>query len=102
MTVRLSEKLLGHSEVAARMPSTLAMAAGMLITYDCTRRLTNGLHGQIALSLLTCSILPYYGYEARPYALYFMLSALAFWIWTCTSYNSRWGFSSLGRRCVWQ
>ena len=62
----------------------------MLLTFDCARRLTDGLHGLIALSLLTCSLLPYYGYEARPYAIYFMLSALAFWIWTCTRDDGKW------------
>ena len=101
MLVRMSDKLLGHSEVAARLPSTLAMAAGLLITFDCARRLTNGLHGLIALSFLTCSFLPYYGYEARPYALLFMLSALAFWIWACTRYDSKWGAFFLARCFVW-
>ena len=96
VTVMLSEKLLGHSEVAARMPSTLALVAGLLVTYDCARRLTNGVHGLIALSLLTCSFLPYYGYEARPYALFFMLSALAFWIWNCTRYDSGWAAVAFG------
>ena len=91
MTVRMADKLLGHSEVAARLPSVLAMVAGLLIIFDCARRLTDGLYGLIALSLLTCSFLPYYGYEARPYALYFMLSALALWVWTHTRDDSKWG-----------
>ena len=33
--------------------------------------------------------LPYYGYEARSYAIYFMLSALAFWVWACTPSSRR-------------
>src|SRR5271157_2609615 len=84
LIVRAFGNLFGHNEVAARLPSALAMAAGLLITFDCARRLTDGLHGLIALSVLQCSFLPYYGYEARPYAIYFMFSALALWIWTCT------------------
>src|SRR5579863_2460341 len=52
-------------EVAARLPSALAMAAGLMVTFDCTRRLTDGLHGLLAVAFLTCSTLPYYGYEAR-------------------------------------
>src|SRR5271157_2856672 len=89
MVVRMSAKLLGHNELAARLPSALAMVAGLLITFDCARRLTDGLHGLIALSALTCSFLPYYGYEARSYAIYFMLAALSLWIWTCTATDSK-------------
>ena len=84
MVVRLFDNLFGHSDVAVRLPSVLAMTAGMLITFDCARRLTDGLHGLIALSVLACSFLPYYGHEARSYGLYFMLAALALWVWTCT------------------
>jgi len=72
-------------EVSARLPSALAMVIGMLITFDCARRLTDGVHGLIALCLLTCSVLPYYGYEARPYALYFMFASLALWLWMNSS-----------------
>ena len=84
MVVRLFGDLFGNSEVAARLPSALAFAVGLLLIFDCARRLTNGLHGLIALSVATCSFLPYYGYEARSYAIYFMLSALALWVWLCT------------------
>jgi mannosyltransferase len=88
LLMRIVGKAFGHGEVAMRLPSALAMVAGLLVTFDCARRLTDGLHGLIALSVLTCSFLPYYGYEARPYAFYFLLSALAFWIWTCTRDDS--------------
>ena len=81
--------LFGYSEVATRLPSAIAMVIGLLITFDCARRLTDGVYGLIALSLLTTSLLPYYGYEARPYAFYFMLSAMAFWIWSCTADDSK-------------
>jgi mannosyltransferase len=84
MTVRVFDKLFGHSELAVRLPSALALIAGLLITFDCTRRLTDGLHGLIAFVVLSCSFLPYYGHEARSYAIYFMLSALALWIWIHT------------------
>lgn len=78
------QRLIGASEVAARLTSALAMAAGLLITFDCARRLTDGLHRLVGLAVLSCSFLPYYGYEARSYAIYFMLPAISFWIWTCT------------------
>src|ERR1039458_1098009 len=85
MLVRVFGDLFGNSEMVARLPSALAMAAGLLLTFDCARRLTDGLHGLIALSALPCSFLPYYGFEARSYALYFMFSALALWVWTSAS-----------------
>jgi hypothetical protein len=93
MLVRLFDNLFAHSAVAARLPSALAMTAGLLLTFDCARRLTNGLHGLIALSFLTYSYLPSYGYEARSYGLYFMLTALALWLWTQTREENK--FSAL-------
>lgn len=81
MLVRLLDHLPISREVAARLPSALAMVAGMLITFDCARRLSNGVYGLIAFAVLSCSALTYYGYEARSYALYFMFASLALWIW---------------------
>ncbi len=81
MLLRLFEQPIGAAEIGARLPSALAMVAGMLVTFDCARRLTDGLHGLIAFGVLACSTLPYYGYEARPYSLFFLLSSLALWIW---------------------
>jgi hypothetical protein len=89
MLVRAFGTLFGGSEVIARMPSALAMVAGLLLTFDCARRLSDGLHGLIALSVLTCSFLPYYGYEARSYAIYFMFAALGLWVWTRTASDMR-------------
>jgi len=89
MVVRLFDNLFGRNDVSVRLPSGLAFIAGLLITFDCARRFTDGLHGLIALSVLTCSFLPYYGYEARSYAIYFMLAALSLWIWTCTPTDSK-------------
>ncbi len=82
MLVRAFDSLFGAGDVAARLPSALALAVGLLIVFDCARRLTNGLHGLVALCVATCSFLPYYGYEARSYAIYFMLAALSLWVWT--------------------
>jgi hypothetical protein len=96
LMMRLWCHLFGSSEVATRLLSAIAMVLGLLITFDCARRLTDGLSGLIALSLLATSFLPYYGYEARPYASYFMLSALAFWIWSCTSDDSKLAAFSFG------
>ena len=81
MLMHLCDGIFRHTDIGLRVPSALAMTAGLLLTFDCARRLSDGLHGLIALSVLTCSFLPYYGHEARSYALYFMLAALALWIW---------------------
>ena len=87
--VRVFDSLFGPGDVAARVPSAVALALGLLLIFDGARRLTNGLHGLIALCVATCSFLPYYGYEARSYAVYFMLAALAFWIWAHEGFSTR-------------
>ena len=89
MMVGIFIKLFGHPETAARLPSALAFTAGLLLIFDCTRRLTDGLHGLVALSLLTCSLLPHYGHQARAYSIYFMLAALSLWVWIHTSNERR-------------
>jgi uncharacterized membrane protein len=81
LLVRLFDRALGPPELAARIPSAVALALGLLITFDCVRRLTDNLHALASLALLSCSLLPYYGYEARPYALFFMLAAAQLWLW---------------------
>jgi len=73
-------KVFGHSELAVRLPSTLAMVATLLIVFDCARRLTDGLHGLIALALAS-GPLAGEGFEARSYAIYVMFAAIALWIW---------------------
>ncbi len=90
MLVRIFDSLFGPGSVAARVPSAIAFAIGLWLIFDCTRRLTDGLHGLIALSVATCSFLPYYGYEARSYAIYFMLAALTFWSWTYEDAGRKW------------
>jgi uncharacterized membrane protein len=87
--VRAFDSLFGPSEMSARLPSALAMGAGLLIIFDCTRRLTDGLHGLLAFGVATSSFLLYYGYEARSYAIYFMLAALALWLWHFDGVSAR-------------
>jgi hypothetical protein len=79
----------GSSALSLRLPSALAMFAGSLIVFDCARRLTDGLHGLIAIAVLSSSVLPYYGYEARPYALLFLWSACSLWVWLNTPARSK-------------
>ncbi|HTV64425.1 MAG TPA: glycosyltransferase family 39 protein [Bryocella sp.] len=89
MLVRAFDSLFGPGDVAARVPSAIALALGLLVTFDCARRLSDGRHGLIALSVATCSFLPYYGYEARSYAIYFLLAALSLWVWTYKRLSTR-------------
>jgi Dolichyl-phosphate-mannose-protein mannosyltransferase len=81
LVVRISDKLFGHGELAVRLLSTLAMVATLLITFDCARRLTDGLHGLLALALAS-GPLAGEGFEARSYAVYVMFGALSLWVWT--------------------
>ena len=80
MVVGLSGKLFGSSETALRLPSTLAMVATLVIVFDCARRLTDGLHGLMALALASWPLAGE-GFEARSYAIYVMFAALALWVW---------------------
>ena len=81
VVARTFDKLFGPSEIGIRLPSALAMVGGMLLTYDCARRITDSLHGLIAMAVLTCSYLTYYGYEGRSYGLFFLFAAAALWAW---------------------
>jgi len=89
MIVSIFDHLLGPGEIAARIPSALGLAVGLLIVFDCTRRIADSLHGLMAIALLGCSLLPYYGYEARPYSIYFMFAASSLWIWIHTPGRSK-------------
>jgi hypothetical protein len=89
LLVKASGKLFGWSAFSLRLPSALGMSAGLLVIFDCVRRLTDGLHGLVALSLLICTVLPFYGFEARPYALVFMWSACSLWLWLHTRRDSK-------------
>jgi uncharacterized membrane protein len=89
MLVRACDSLFGPSEVAARVPCAVAMTLGLVVMFDCARRLTNGLYALIAPLVAACSFVPYYGYEARSYGLYFLLSALALWTWSYDGFSRR-------------
>ncbi len=88
LVVGVFAKLFGNNAIAFRLPSTLAIAATLLIVFDCARRLSDGLHGLIALALAS-GPLAGEGFEARSYAIYVMLAALAFWVWACSKSSAR-------------
>jgi hypothetical protein len=84
IVVHFFQSIFGTSQIATRLPATVSLMLGLLITFDCSRRLSNGLHGLLAVALLSCTFLPYYGYEARSYGMYFMFAAAALWLWAHT------------------
>ena len=86
---RAAYNLSGQWDVSIRLLSAAAMAVAMLVVFDCARRLTNGLDGLMAPCVLALSCLTFYAYEARPYALLAMLSAVALWLWIHTKERSR-------------
>jgi Dolichyl-phosphate-mannose-protein mannosyltransferase len=88
LVVRMFGRMFGHGEVAVRLPSTLAMVATLLITFDCARRLTDGLHGLIAMAIAAWPLAGE-GFEARSYAICVMFAALALWVWTYTGASER-------------
>jgi hypothetical protein len=89
LLVRLFYALTGHSDIAARLLSALAMTAAMLVVFDIGRRLTDGIGGLIGMCVLGGSFLPFYGYEGRPYALIVLFTAIALWLWLFTKSESK-------------
>src|SRR5437773_919047 len=45
LVVHFFQNTFGASQIVLRLPSIIAVAAGLLITFDCARRLSDGLHG---------------------------------------------------------
>lgn len=89
LIARLFDQVFGHADIGIRVPSALALGIGLLVTFDLVRRLTDGLYGLIAMSLVSTSFVTYYGHEARPYALCFMLAAMALWLWIVPDAESK-------------
>ncbi|MEO8595983.1 MAG: glycosyltransferase family 39 protein [Candidatus Solibacter sp.] len=87
LLARIFDQLFNHSALGVRVPSVLALGIGLLVTFDIVRRLTDALGGLIAMAFLSTSFVVYYGYEARPYALFYMLAAFSLWIWIFTPDN---------------
>ncbi len=96
LITRVFDKVFRHGDLGMRVPSAIALGAGLLVTFDVARRLTDGLYGLIAMSLLTTSFVTYYGYEARPYALLFMLAPMALWLWIFTKDESKAAAAAFG------
>ena len=89
LITRAFDQMFHHADVGLRVPSALALGAGLLVTFDATRRLTDGLYGLIGMSILATPFVTYYGSEARAYAIYFLLAAIAFWLWSFTNAENK-------------
>ena len=96
LITRTFDQMFHHADIGLRVPSALALGAGLLVTFDTARRLTDGLYGLIAMSFLATRCVTYYGYEARSYALYFMLAAIALWLWVSTKAESKIAAAAFG------
>ena len=96
LITRCFDMLFGHADLGVRVPSALALGAGLLVTFDIARRLTDGLGGLIATSLLTTSFVIYYGYDARPYAIYLLFGAIVLWVWMFTKAESKLAAATFG------
>lgn len=88
MLVRLSSSIFGWTELAARLPSTIFVTAGLVVLFRTARVLTNGLFALTVLSVLSVTSLPGWAYEARPYAMLFFASSLALSLWISGSKTS--------------
>lgn len=96
LITRTFDQMFHHADIGLRVPSALALGAGLLVTFDAARRLTDGLYGLIAMLLLATPFVTYYGYEARAYALYCMLAAIALWLWVFTKAESKTAAAAFG------
>jgi 4-amino-4-deoxy-L-arabinose transferase-like glycosyltransferase len=96
LITRTFDQMFHHDDIGLRVPSAIALGAGLLVTFDTARRLTDGLYGLIAMSVLATPFVTYYGYEARAYAIYLMFAAIALWLWVFTKAESKTAAATFG------
>jgi mannosyltransferase len=76
------QKLFGHSEMALRLPSTVAGILSLWLIFLLGRKLYSWREGVLAAGLMAVSWAPvYYSQEARPYAFLILLSLLTTYLW---------------------
>jgi hypothetical protein len=96
MLARLFYTATGRSEIAVRVMSALALMTALLVIFDCARRLSDGIHGLIALTVITSSFVTYYGFEGRAYTLVVLFTACALWVWLHTRAESKAAAAAFG------
>lgn len=80
----------GHSELALRAPSVIAMTGAGVLTVDMARRLHGARGAVLALIVFVCvPATSRYGQEARPYAAGCFLVAMAMWCLVVDRNNAR-------------
>ena len=81
LIVRTSEKLLGESALALRLPSLIGYWVMSLSLFFLVRRRTNALYGVAAALLPFLTVTYEYSFEARPYAIVLGCCPLALLCW---------------------
>ncbi len=79
--VHLSEVLFGSSSLAVRLPAVIPFWFTTLVLYYAVARRTSPLYGFIAALGPPFTVAFQYSFEARPYALVMLFSALSFVAW---------------------
>ena len=97
----VTQRLIGHSETALRLPSALAGIVSIWLIYLLGRRLYAEREGLIAAGLMAVLWAPvFYSQEARPYAFLILLSLLTTYLWLPFLSLPR-GAKMTGRQVVW-
>jgi hypothetical protein len=81
LLVRLSMRLFGETEVAARLPSIVAFTWTAIAAYLFVRRHCAPIAAALSVFALVTGQMSFYGTEARPYALVVGFTALALLSW---------------------
>lgn len=98
---RMAERLLGFSEVAYRLPSTLLMSGALWAVFRVAARLIHPDAGWFAVfACLTLKIVNYEAADARPYALGTCAAALGVWFLVRWLDEARWRDGLLFALCA--
>ena len=73
--------VLGSGATTLRLPSMVGECVTLLFLFLTLRRQIGPLYALLGLALPFCTLLPYYGYEARPYGLMYGCFAVAVYCW---------------------
>ena len=97
----MSERLLGDSEVAYRLPSVILMAAALFLLFRLAARLIHPDAGWfVVFACLTLKVFNYEAADARPYALGTCVAALAVWLLVRWMDNNSWRDGVLFALCA--
>jgi 4-amino-4-deoxy-L-arabinose transferase-like glycosyltransferase len=89
LLARLCLRLFGETELATRLPSILAFAAGMLAVYFFVRRRCGAVPALFGMFTLATSEIATFGSEARPYALLLGFTGMTMVSWQAATEEGR-------------